>query len=69
MEKGALKKWFGQFFFGFDRQLGLIFLALATIGFITFLSAGQNTAVRIEDEIRNFVLAFILMRFCSHREL
>jgi rod shape determining protein RodA len=65
MEKGALKKWFGQFFFGFDRQLGLIFLALATIGFITFLSAGQNTAVRIEDEIRNFVLAFILMWLVS----
>ncbi|MCX7244272.1 MAG: rod shape-determining protein RodA [Burkholderiales bacterium] len=65
MEKGALKKWFSQFFFGFDRQLGLIFLALATIGFITFLSAGQNTAVRIEDEIRNFVLAFILMWLVS----
>ena len=65
MEKGTLKKWFGQFFFGFDRQLGLIFLALAAIGFITFLSAGQNTAVRIEDEIRNFVLAFILMWLVS----
>ncbi|CAN1515831.1 FtsW Bacterial cell division membrane protein [Burkholderiaceae bacterium] len=65
MEKGALKKWFGKFFFGFDRQLGLIFLALAAIGFITFLSAGQNTTVRIEDEIRNFVLAFILMWLVS----
>jgi len=65
MEKGTLKKWFGQLFFGFDRQLGLIFLGLATIGFITFLSAGENTAVRIEDEIRNFVLAFILMWLVS----
>ncbi|MCE7504807.1 rod shape-determining protein RodA [Polynucleobacter sp. IMCC30063] len=65
MEKGALKKWFSQFFFGFDRQLGLIFLGLATIGFITFLSASQNTAVRIEDEIRNFFLAFILMYLVS----
>jgi rod shape determining protein RodA len=65
MEKGALKKWFGQLFFGFDRQLGLIFLGLAAIGFITFLSAGANTAVRIEDEIRNFVLAFILMWLVS----
>ncbi len=65
MEKGALKKWFGQLFFGFDRQLGLIFLGLAAIGFITFLSAGENTAVRIEDEIRNFVLAFILMWLVS----
>ena len=65
MEKGTLKKWFGKFFFGFDRQLGLIFLALAAIGFITFLSAGQNTTVRIEDEIRNFVLAFILMWLVS----
>jgi rod shape determining protein RodA len=65
MEKGTLKKWFGQLFFGFDRQLGLIFLGLAAIGFITFLSAGENTAVRIEDEIRNFVLAFILMWLVS----
>jgi len=65
MEKGPLKKWFGQLFFGFDRQLGLIFLGLAAIGFITFLSAGENTAVRIEDEIRNFVLAFILMWLVS----
>jgi rod shape determining protein RodA len=65
MEKGTLKKWFGQLFFGFDRQLGLIFLGLAAIGFITFLSAGANTAVRIEDEIRNFVLAFILMWLVS----
>ena len=65
MEQGALKKWFGQLFFGFDRQLGLIFLGLAAIGFITFLSAGENTAVRIEDEIRNFVLAFILMWLVS----
>jgi rod shape determining protein RodA len=65
MEKGTLKKWFGQLFFGFDRQLGLIFLSLAAIGFITFLSAGENTAVRIEDEIRNFVLAFILMWLVS----
>ena len=65
MEKGALKKCFGQLFFGFDRQLGLIFLGLAAIGFITFLSAGENTAVRIEDEIRNFVLAFILMWLVS----
>lgn len=65
MEKGTLKKWFSQFFFGFDRQLGLIFLGLATIGFITFLSASQNTAVRIEDEIRNFFLAFILMYLVS----
>jgi rod shape determining protein RodA len=64
MEKSAInkvKKIFHSIFSGLDRQLGLILLGLATIGFITFLSASQNTPVRFEDELRNLALSFIVM--------
>lgn len=68
MEKSAIgkfKKIFFAFFSGLDRQLGLILLALATVGFLTFLSASQNTPVRFEDELRNLVLSFIVMWIVS----
>lgn len=64
MEKSAInkaKKIFRSIFSGLDRQLGLILLGLATIGFITFLSASQNTPVRFEDELRNLALSFVVM--------
>jgi rod shape determining protein RodA len=64
MEKstlGKFKKIFFGIFSGLDRQLGLILLALATVGFLTFLSASQNTPVRFEDELRNLALSFIVM--------
>ncbi len=68
MEKstlGTLKKIFFGIFSGLDRQLGLILLALATVGFLTFLSASQNTPVRFEDELRNLALSFIVMWIVS----
>jgi len=64
MEKSAInkvKKIFLSIFSGLDRQLGLILLGLATIGFIIFLSASQNTPVRFEDELRNLALSFAVM--------
>ena len=64
MEKSAInkfKKIFLSIFSGLDRQLGSILLGLATIGFITFLSASQNTPVRFEDELRNLALSFVVM--------
>jgi len=64
MEKSAInkvKKIFLSILSGLDRQLGLILLGLATIGFITFLSASQNTPVRFEDELRNLALSFAVM--------
>ena len=68
MEKstlGTLKKIFFGIFSGLDRQLGLILLALATVGFLIFLSASQNTPVRFEDELRNLALSFIVMWIVS----
>jgi len=64
MEKSAInkaKKIFLSIFSGLDRQLGYILLGLAGIGFITFLSASQNTPVRFEDELRNLALSFAVM--------
>lgn len=64
MEKSALgkfKKIFFAIFSGLDRQLGFILLALATVGFLTFLSASQNTPVQFEDELRNLALSFMVM--------
>lgn len=64
MEKstlGKFKKIFFAIFSGLDRRLGLILLALATVGFLTFLSASQNTPVQFEDELRNLALSFMVM--------
>ena len=68
MEKSAInkaKKIFLSIFSGLDRQLGYILLGLAGIGFITFLSASQNTPVRFEDELRNLALSFAVMWIVS----
>jgi rod shape determining protein RodA len=68
MEKSAInkaKKIFLSIFSGLDRQLGLILRGLAGIGFITFLSASQNTPVRFEDELRNLALSFAVMWIVS----
>ena len=68
MEKSPLIKIKGFFFglfAGLDRQLGLILLGLATIGFFTFLSASQNTPVEIADELRNLALSFLVMWLVS----
>ncbi|MBU3627896.1 rod shape-determining protein RodA [Polynucleobacter sp. AP-Reno-20A-A9] len=68
MEKSPLikvKGFFSGIFSGLDRQLGLILLGLAAVGFFTFLSASQNTPVQIADELRNLALSFLVMWIVS----
>ena len=68
MEKSAIKKTkqiLFSIFSGLDKQLGLILLGLAAIGFFVFLSASQNTPVRFEDELRNLALSFAVMWIVS----
>ena len=68
MEKSALvrlKSLLLQAFSGFDPRLGLIFLALALISFGVFLSAGQGTPVALIDQIRNLLIAFVIMWLVS----
>jgi rod shape determining protein RodA len=68
MDKSPIKKFkdliYGLFS-GLDRQLGLILLGLAAIGFFTFLSSSQNTPVQITDELRNLALSFAVMWIVS----
>ena len=68
MEKSPLikvKGFFVSIFAGLDRQLGLILLGLAAVGFFTFLSASQNTPVQIAEELRNLALSFVVMWIVS----
>jgi rod shape determining protein RodA len=68
MEKSSVKKLqslFMHVFAGLDRQLSLILLGLAAVGFFTFLSASQNTPVQIADELRNLALSFVVMWLVS----
>ncbi|QKM65557.1 rod shape-determining protein RodA [Polynucleobacter tropicus] len=68
MEKSPVKKiqlLFFSFFYGLDRQLGIILLSLAAVGFFTFLSASQNTPIQIADELRNLALSFAVMWLVS----
>ena len=68
MDKSPLirvKGFFLGIFAGLDRQLGLILLGLAAVGFFTFLSASQNTPVQIADELRNLALSFVVMWIVS----
>jgi rod shape determining protein RodA len=68
MEKSPITKLRQAFFYifeGLDRRLGRILLGLATVGFLTFLSASQNTPVLVEDELRNLALSFVVMWIVS----
>lgn len=68
MEKSALakvKSVIAYAFREFDPHLGFIFLGLAGISFIVFLSAGQGTPVAIIDQLRNLLIAFVIMWIVS----
>lgn len=45
----------------FDGTLSLIIFLILSVGLITLYSAGMNFPGRVEDQLRNIVLAFILM--------
>jgi rod shape determining protein RodA len=45
----------------FDGTLSLIIFLILSVGLITLYSAGMNFPGRVEDQIRNIVLSFILM--------
>jgi rod shape determining protein RodA len=68
VEKSALakaKSVITYAFRGFDPHLGFIFLGLAGISFMVFLSAGQGTPVAIVDQLRNLFIAFVIMWIVS----
>jgi rod shape determining protein RodA len=50
-----------KLFVGFDRPLALIVFLLLCVGLVTLYSASLDVPGRVEDQMRNIVLTFILM--------
>lgn len=50
-----------QMFAGFDRPLALIVFLLLCVGIVTLYSASVDVPGRVEDQLRNIMLTFVLM--------
>ncbi|HEF4772533.1 TPA: rod shape-determining protein RodA [Burkholderia multivorans] len=50
-----------QMFAGFDRPLALIVFLLLCVGIVTLYSASIDMPGRVEDQLRNILLTFVLM--------
>jgi rod shape determining protein RodA len=50
-----------KMFVGFDRPLALVVFLLLCVGLVTLYSASIDVPGRVEDQVRNIVLTFILM--------
>ncbi|KVD98598.1 MULTISPECIES: rod shape-determining protein RodA [Burkholderia] len=50
-----------QMFAGFDRPLALIVFLLLCVGIVTLYSASIDVPGRVEDQLRNILLTFVLM--------
>ncbi|MEX3956280.1 rod shape-determining protein RodA [Trinickia sp. EG282A] len=50
-----------KLFVGFDRPLALIVFLLLCVGLVTLYSASLDVPGRVEDQMRNIVLTFVLM--------
>jgi rod shape determining protein RodA len=52
---------FKKMFFGFDRPLALTVFLLLCVGIVTLYSASIDVPGRVEDQLRNILLTFVLM--------
>jgi rod shape determining protein RodA len=50
-----------KMFAGFDRPLALIVFLLLCVGIVTLYSASLDVPGRVEDQLRNILLTFVLM--------
>ncbi|NEJ33397.1 rod shape-determining protein RodA, partial [Rhizobium leguminosarum] len=50
-----------RMFAGFDRPLALIVFLLLCVGLVTLYSASLDVPGRVEDQLRNIMLTFLLM--------
>src|ERR1700709_1001469 len=58
------RAWMGRtkrMFAGFDRPLALIVFLLLCVGIVTLYSASIDVPGRVEDQLRNIMLTFVLM--------
>ncbi|HTH75974.1 MAG TPA: rod shape-determining protein RodA [Trinickia sp.] len=60
-DKRAWLERFKKMFVGFDRPLALTVFLLLCVGIVTLYSASIDVPGRVEDQLRNIVLTFILM--------
>src|ERR1700710_1503164 len=50
-----------RMFAGFDKPLALIVFLLLCVGIVTLYSASLDMPGRVEDQLRNILLTFVLM--------
>ena len=55
------REWCAKILIGFDRPLALIVFLLMALGLMVLASASVDVPTRIQDQLRNIVLTFILM--------
>ncbi len=60
-DKRAWLERFKKMFMGFDRPLALTVFLLLCVGIVTLYSASIDVPGRVEDQLRNIVLTFVLM--------
>ena len=60
-DKRAWLERFKKMFVGFDRPLALTVFLLLCVGIVTLYSASIDVPGRVEDQLRNIVLTFVLM--------
>lgn len=56
-----MRKIIRPYFTVFDGPLALIIFLIMSVGIITLYSAGMGVPGRVEDQLRNIVLAFVVM--------
>ncbi|MBU6486569.1 MAG: rod shape-determining protein RodA [Burkholderiales bacterium] len=61
IDKRAWLERFKKMFIGFDRPLALTVFLLLCVGIVTLYSASIDVPGRVEDQLRNIVLTFVLM--------
>ena len=61
LDKRAWLERFKKMFIGFDRPLALTVFLLLCVGIVTLYSASIDVPGRVEDQLRNIVLTFVLM--------
>jgi len=65
VEKRSLIKRIRFLWAGLDPNLSFILLALIVVGNVTFLSASSGTVITWVEQLRNLMIAFIIMWFTS----
>ena len=61
IDKRAWLERFKKMFIGFDRPLALTVFLLLCVGIVTLYSASIDVPGRVEDQLRNIMLTFVLM--------